>query len=177
VSNLEADTGEQTPDIEAVLAAHRYQPGTPFMGLVFPVACGCGERTPGWTAYEAHVAQAFAPVLDAAVREARAAELREAADELGSESRHPWVLWARDHLLDRADRIAVDAPVCVHCGAPVRATERGDDWIHANNLHRCQSPDVAYGHLAHPAGVPCRADGPNPCLGAFTDAPEGGERR
>jgi hypothetical protein len=53
-------------------------------------------------------------------------------------------------------------------------TERGDDWIHANNLHRCQSPDVAYGHLAHPAGVPCRADGPNPCLGAFTDAPEGG---
>ncbi len=44
-------------------------------------------------------------------------------------------------------------------------TDHGD-WIHARGLHRCQSPDVRYGHLAHPEGTPCRADGPNPCLGA-----------
>lgn len=58
-----------------------------------------------------------------------------------------------------------DAPPCVHCGAPVGPDGQGD-WVHERGLYRCQSPNVAYGHLAHPAGVPCRADGPNPCLGA-----------
>lgn len=53
---------------------------------------------------------------------------------------------------------------CAHCGAAVRPVD--DDWIHAHGLYRCQSSTVAYGHLAHPPGVPCRADGPNPCLGA-----------
>lgn len=67
---------------------------------------------------------------------------------------------------------------CVHCGAEVLPPEQDDwidahsryrsqgDWIHAHGRFRCQSPSVAYGHLAHPATVPCRADGPNPCLGA-----------
>lgn len=57
---------------------------------------------------------------------------------------------------------------CVHCGAGVRP-DGGGDWIHRHGLYRCQSSDVAYGHLAHPANVPCRADGPNPCLGAITE--------
>lgn len=64
---------------------------------------------------------------------------------------------------------------CVHCGEPV--THAGSFWTHARiapdgSIHtgksRCQSPSVTYGHLAHPADVPCRADGPNPCLGAHT---------
>jgi hypothetical protein len=58
--------------------------------------------------------------------------------------------------------------ICVHCGEPVKQT--ADSWIHECGLYRCQSPDVEYGHLAHPEGVPCRADGPNPCLGAFKEA-------
>lgn len=58
---------------------------------------------------------------------------------------------------------------CAHCGEAVEATERGDDWIHHTRLYRCQSKDVEYGHLAHPVGTPCRAVGPNPCLGAFRD--------
>lgn len=62
---------------------------------------------------------------------------------------------------------------CVHCGDPVADTEGG--WTHARrapdgSVHagkvRYRSPTVAYGHLAHPVEVPCRADGPNPCLGA-----------
>lgn len=62
---------------------------------------------------------------------------------------------------------------CVHCGVPVKAA--ADDWIHEHGLYRCQSPDVAYGHLAHPASVPCRADGPNPCLGARVPGTSEGE--
>lgn len=69
--------------------------------------------------------------------------------------------------------------VCVHCGDMVTNPPPGDWWAHARRapdgtLHtgksRCQSPNVAYGHLAHPADVPCRADGPNPCLGASIPA-------
>lgn len=58
-----------------------------------------------------------------------------------------------------------ESEACVHCDAEVHLTEQGD-WIHAHGLYRCQSTSVTYGHLAHPAGVPCRADGPNPCLGS-----------
>lgn len=65
---------------------------------------------------------------------------------------------------------APPASTCVHCGAEVKP-DGHDDWIHARGLYRCQSPDVTYGHLAHPAGVPCRADGPNPCLGAMSIPP------
>ena len=62
---------------------------------------------------------------------------------------------------------------CVHCGDAV--INVSGHWAHAyrtadgvlrQGKARCQSPSVAYGHLAHPAGVPCEADGPNPCLGA-----------
>ena len=77
---------------------------------------------------------------------------------------------------------------CVHCGDMVTNPPPGDWWTHARRasdgtLHtgksRCQSPEVAYGHLAHPADVPCRADGPNPCLGALSIPPavECGESR
>lgn len=67
-----------------------------------------------------------------------------------------------------------DMLTCVHCGEPV--TDVDGFWTHARiaqdgSIHtgksRCQSPKVAYGHLAHPADVPCRAGGPNPCLGAL----------
>jgi hypothetical protein len=54
---------------------------------------------------------------------------------------------------------------CVHCGESVRKTIQGS-WTHEHGLFRCQSSDVEYGHLAHPENVSCRADGPNPCLGA-----------
>jgi hypothetical protein len=57
-----------------------------------------------------------------------------------------------------------DGATCVHCGEETRPA--GDSWRHLHGLYRCQSPDVACGHLAHPVGVPCRADGPNPCLGS-----------
>lgn len=60
------------------------------------------------------------------------------------------------------------ANACKHCGEPLKAggtPERG--WQHSTGLSRCQSPDAPYGHLAEPIGQPCRADGPNPCLGAF----------
>jgi len=68
-----------------------------------------------------------------------------------------------------------DVTRCTHCDAEVRPTDQGD-WIHAHGLYRCQASVVAYGHLAHPAGVPCRADGPNPCLGARVTPPAvGGE--
>lgn len=59
---------------------------------------------------------------------------------------------------------------CVHCVEPVRLV--GVYWIHLHGLARCQSPIVPYGHLAHPADVPCRADGPNPCLGATLPQPD-----
>lgn len=48
-------------DYEAVLAAHRYEPNRDYpMGLIFPVSCGCGVKTLGWAAYEAHVAAELA---------------------------------------------------------------------------------------------------------------------
>jgi hypothetical protein len=77
---------------------------------------------------------------------------------------------------DARPRLSAEKDVpCVHCGAPVRPAN--DDWIHAHGLYRCQSSAVAYGHLAHPAGVPCRADGPNPCLGASVIPPADGGTR
>ena len=54
---------------------------------------------------------------------------------------------------------------CTHCGVGVVSTP-GGDWSHVTHLSRCQSPDVPYSHLAHPSDVPCRAQSPNPCLGA-----------
>ncbi len=81
-------------------------------------------------------------------------------------------------LLDAAAGVnrTAEAPTCIHCGAPV--VDRDGWWSHAAangspGLARCQHPNVAYGHLAHPAGVPCRADGPNPCLGARLQHLEG----
>lgn len=59
-----------------------------------------------------------------------------------------------------------DKPVCVHCKEPIG--RRDYDWTHCTGLYRCQSKDVPYGHLAHPQNYPCRADGPNACLGAFS---------
>jgi hypothetical protein len=67
-----------------------------------------------------------------------------------------------------------DVKPCAHCGEPTANV--GGHWIHARvapdgNVYtgkaRCQSGSVPYGHLAHPADVPCPADGPNPCLGAL----------
>lgn len=65
------------------------------------------------------------------------------------------------------------APPCVHCGMPTKNVD--GYWIHERGLARCQHPDVPYGHLGHPAYVPCEADGPNPCLGARI-TPPGQER-
>jgi hypothetical protein len=56
---------------------------------------------------------------------------------------------------------------CKHCGVELKNPENTNGWLHITGLGRCQSPDVEYGHLAEPEGSPCRADGPNPCLGAF----------
>jgi hypothetical protein len=63
-----------------------------------------------------------------------------------------------------------EAP-CVHCGVSI-ITDGHDGWVHLTSgghpgLGRCQHPDVEYGHLAHPASVPCGERGTaNPCLGA-----------
>jgi hypothetical protein len=59
---------------------------------------------------------------------------------------------------------------CVHCGVGI-ISDGHDAWVHLTRggypgLYRCQSPDVEYGHLAHPESVPCPADPPNPCLGS-----------
>jgi hypothetical protein len=57
--------------------------------------------------------------------------------------------------------------MCKHCGIEVAPMPAPGSWKHvATNLGRCQDPAVEYGHLAEPVGVPCRADGPNPCLGS-----------
>ncbi len=73
--------------------------------------------------------------------------------------------------VEMGQSVEIDA-TCVHCDELVIDASY---WVHAHRapdgsvhpgMSRCQSPDVAYGHLAHPADVPCRADGPNPCLGA-----------
>lgn len=107
---------EQTPDIEAVLAKHLGECGR------FGLPCADVRPRDEWCGrcdLRAHVAQALAPVLAAAVREARAAELREAADDLGREwvedGTHPGLpgCYSAGHerwLRHRADRIAVDAP-------------------------------------------------------------------
>lgn len=58
---------------------------------------------------------------------------------------------------------------CKHCGDELMpAYNEHVEWgPHAStHLWRCQDPNIAYGHLAEPVGTPCRADGPNPCLGA-----------
>lgn len=65
---------------------------------------------------------------------------------------------------------------CVHCHEEVRPTDQ-NDWIHIQGLYRCQSKDVPYGHLAHPEDVPCRSDGPNPCLGAQDNSDDGCPRK
>lgn len=94
-------SAEQTPDIAAVREAivtglrkcrHEEAP--------VPLAQGRNEHH-----VAAMVLREVAPVLDAAVREARAAELREAAEDC--EPHHEFgARWLRD----RADRIDVDAP-------------------------------------------------------------------
>ena len=103
----------ETPDIEAiaeVLAAHRSMISGDVDGW-HGVCASCGDL--GLNADpEAHVAQALAPVLAAAVREARAAELREAADTVEDEcaaDRVTCYCSSADWLRQRADRIAVDA--------------------------------------------------------------------
>lgn len=62
--------------------------------------------------------------------------------------------------------LASPVRTCTHCLMELKVGTSGH-WTHVNNLSRCQNPDVPYGHLAHPADVPCWADGPNPCMGAF----------
>lgn len=56
---------------------------------------------------------------------------------------------------------------CVHCHEQIFLRGSGN-WVHHHGLGRCQSRVVPYGHLAHPASVPCRAEQPNPCLGALS---------
>jgi hypothetical protein len=69
-------SAEQTPDIADVLAEHEW------LQYVEYGPCSCGDLTAFTAAtHRAHVAAVLAPVLAAAVREARAAELRRAADE------------------------------------------------------------------------------------------------
>lgn len=60
---------------------------------------------------------------------------------------------------------------CKHCGVSIMDDGQGD-WKHIGpggypGLYRCQADGVEYGHLAEPVGTPCRAESPNPCLGAF----------
>lgn len=100
---------EQTLDIEAVLAEHEW------LQYIEYGPCSCGDVSAFTAAtHRAHVAQALAPVLAAAVREARAAELREAADRMPAyhDGEQPeWAITAACRWLrDRADRIDVDAP-------------------------------------------------------------------
>lgn len=111
---------EQTPDIEAALEAHAWGDDTAMRGFV-AVQCVCG-----WTdhahesdiyqlraRHDQHRAQALAPVLAAAVREARAAAWDEGYGAAEGMAR----CWGHtDHWEDEpenpycADRIAVDAP-------------------------------------------------------------------
>ena len=77
----------ETPDTEAVLAAHRPVIGRFAHHLNGVVGCSCMDRV--FVAkvenYATHVAQALAPVLAAAVREAEQRALREAADTVEDE--------------------------------------------------------------------------------------------
>ena len=97
---------EQTPGIEAAIAValceHKSKTRIVGPGVRIPHRAE-SESMPCASCVAA--SQALAPVLAAAVREARAAELREAAEEC--EPHHGFgARWLRD----RADRIAVDAP-------------------------------------------------------------------
>jgi hypothetical protein len=98
---------EQTPDIEAIAAVireHRSILSGDVDGWhLLCQACGDLGITSNERTAAAHVAQALAPVLAAAVREARAAELREAADDMPFGYSH-----AAHILRDRADRIKED---------------------------------------------------------------------
>lgn len=80
---------------------------------------------------------------------------------LGTDARQPSMAITCVVCIDR---------LCIHCKTQVEPDGSGD-WIHTRGLYRCQSPAVAYGHLAHPPSVPCRAGGPNPCLGALSTPP------
>jgi hypothetical protein len=74
---------------------------------------------------------------------------------------------ASDAAVVQAVNAVQPSKPCKHCGVPV--VPRGDSWVHGHGLYRCQSTSVPYGHNAEPIGQPCRADGPNPCLGATYD--------
>lgn len=51
---------------------------------------------------------------------------------------------------------------CKHCRQLI---DRDGDWFHVDSgLHRCELEP--YGYHAEPVGTPCRAGGPNPCVGA-----------
>lgn len=99
---------EQTSGIEAVLAEHEYMlqnsRGSICRCGFVPTVDGDSLKTQQ-DYHRAHVADRLA----AAVREARAAELREAADDPSLRlSGHSGISITR--LRDRADRIDVDAP-------------------------------------------------------------------
>lgn len=97
---------EQTPDIEAA-----------FLAEVSAVIRDYLIGETGMSASGIHatlIAHRLAPVLAAAVREARAAELREAAEDW-TDTDDPGAIYADNGdvdlwLRDRADRIDVDAP-------------------------------------------------------------------
>jgi len=105
---------EQTPDIEAVISEVLEGFLRPqrehYAGHEWVIPSH--HRADLWATLPYRIHAALAPVLAAAVREARAAELREAADEMEATFRAGRLLGGPtdDWLRDRADRIAVDAP-------------------------------------------------------------------
>lgn len=55
---------------------------------------------------------------------------------------------------------------CTHCGVEIEGYDNGF-FAHivgpGSRLNRCQSPDVPYGHEAHPVGTEC----PQWCIGSM----------
>lgn len=58
---------------------------------------------------------------------------------------------------------------CKHCDDQIQRSDKaGGDYLHTTGhyagRHNCATDP--YGYHAEPVDTPCRADGPNPCLGA-----------
>ncbi|QPL15282.1 hypothetical protein [Mycobacterium phage Kashi_BG2] len=71
-------------------------------------------------------------------------------------------------MTTREPRRGAKPQPCKHCGEQIAAVASSRDYVHIEGdhagKHRCAIEP--YGFLAEPVGTPCRADGPNPCLGA-----------
>ena len=63
------DPVNATEVLAGVLAAHRSNAGRGQSWIIFPTECGCGEKVPGWAAFEAHVAAVQAEALRALIAE------------------------------------------------------------------------------------------------------------